>query len=341
MLWAATHPVRPVPIGTRRTSAEGSETPRNSAAEGDRLAHARGVVDAVDAGGVRGEEAADLGHDGLADLRRIVEAVQPGGQVLDGVQARGEVADARVQAGVLEGDGDLVGEALDEVQLGRRPAVRSVAWYSAEQPERLVAVHDRDEADRLEALVVVGARRAPVSFRSQGGRRTSVRRSLDRPPARRRAAAPDVGDVARKVGSEAPVRCEPERVVAVLDGPQARLVGPEQRERVVEHVVEDPAEVAVACRRRLRAAGRPSRRATGAAGGVRAPPRPPRPARRRPSRPEPGARATIRPRPSGSPGSSEATAIVLHGARPTAPSRPRRVVPRRTRNLAAGARRER
>ena len=63
------------------------------------------------------------------------------------------------------------------------------------------------------------------------------------------------------------MRGEPERVVAVLHGPEPGLVRVEESDRVVEDVVEDPVEVAVPAGGRGAASARrrpPSRAPPGA-----------------------------------------------------------------------------
>ena len=66
-------------------------------AEGKRLAHARDVVDLVDADAVVFDEVVDLGDDGFGDAPNVLDPVQPYRQVLDGLQSRGHAAERGMQ----------------------------------------------------------------------------------------------------------------------------------------------------------------------------------------------------------------------------------------------------
>ena len=143
------------------------------------------------------------------------------------------------------GDRDLVGEALDEVQLAVGPrVVRQVV--QRQEPEGLVR---GDRAGRGRSSGSPGARRrrpARGSCRSaHGGRRTSGAALDDGPPAGGRAVAAHRRDRREEVVVEPAMRGQAERLVAVLEDPEAGAVGPEEGQRVVEDVVEDADEVAV------------------------------------------------------------------------------------------------
>ena len=120
-----------------------------------------------------------------------------------------------------------------------------------EEAERLVEIRDlRDEADRAKAFVLVAGdelgRRRGRPWVGEDDRPALG----DRAPARRATAAPGPGHDRQEGGPEAAVRRKPEGVVTVLHGPESGLVRLEQRDGMVEDVIEDPVEVAVAAGRR-------------------------------------------------------------------------------------------
>ena len=87
--WAATQPVSPFPIATRRTDGSGLVAPMNVALEADRFAHRGLVIDPIDADRVVLDERAGPGHDRLGDALDVLESVQPAGEFGDRLEPVG------------------------------------------------------------------------------------------------------------------------------------------------------------------------------------------------------------------------------------------------------------
>ena len=165
-LWSATHPVRPSPMRSRRTSTDGVPMPMNSPWNAIGSQVCGDVVHAVDADRVVGDELVRLGDDRLADALGLLDPVEPRGQLLDRSQAGGALEHRVEQAGVGDRDRHLAGERGAQPQLVRRPVVGR-AVVEDEQADGLVAEHERHEVDRAEPL-------PGVEVAERGGRSRGV-----------------------------------------------------------------------------------------------------------------------------------------------------------------------
>ena len=205
------------------------------ALESDRLTGLRAVVHAIDPDGVVRDEPLGFDDDGLADPLDILDPVQTGGQLLDGPQPRGSLADRAVQPGIGHGDRHLAGEGRAQVQLVGRPVVWP-AVIQDQQPHRLVTEHERDEVDPLEP--------APgLDLGELRGRRGIVH---DDGTALAHGSQPDsrlvTGQGAHGVDQllgQLVVRRQPQGMAAGVHQPQRRCIGSEQRSGRGEDVSKD------------------------------------------------------------------------------------------------------
>jgi len=92
----------------------------------------------------------------LADASDVLDPAQPGGQILDGSEARGQVLDRLDEACVADRGRDAVAEALGEPNLLLVPRVRPLV-IEDEVADRLMAEHRRDHADALHPELRVDA----------------------------------------------------------------------------------------------------------------------------------------------------------------------------------------
>ncbi len=117
--------------------------------EADRLAHPGLVVDLVDADRVVVDERPGPGDDRLGDALDVLEPVQAAGKFGDRPEAVGHRPRRFGQPGVADRGRHVVGEGAGELGLIGRPRVVGQV-VEDEQPERHVAEHDRDVADRAD-----------------------------------------------------------------------------------------------------------------------------------------------------------------------------------------------
>ena len=125
------------------------------ALEGDRLADLRRVVDPVDPDVVVVDEAAGLGHDRRGDALDVLDPVEPGPEVLDRPETGRQVDGRLVQPGVLDGRRHLIGECGRELELLGRPLSAGLV-VEDEQTDDPLPEHHRDEADGLDPVGGVG-----------------------------------------------------------------------------------------------------------------------------------------------------------------------------------------
>ncbi len=212
------------------------------AGECDRLAHAALGVDLVDADVVVLGQRARLGNDGLGDGADVRQAVEPCGEILNGLHAGSLRRHRAVEAGVLDGDRRLIGEGLRQGHLLRRPG--SIATVvEAQQAQRLVATDERHEAHGSDALGGVRLTKHADALVDIG-----IAHPV-RPPLPQRAQADGVlvaaqrRDVRQEVLAELVLRGDAERKVPLGHQPQAGPVGLEQGSRQVDHLAEDGVQV--------------------------------------------------------------------------------------------------
>ena len=101
-----------------------------------------------------------LRDDRLGNGRHIGQAVEPCRQILDRAHPGRLGGHGPIQPRVLDGDGSLVGERLDQRHLLLGPGAHGTV-VEAEQAERLVGADERHEADGSDALrLVAGVQQA-------------------------------------------------------------------------------------------------------------------------------------------------------------------------------------
>ena len=189
-----------------------------------------------------GGKRARLGHDGIGDGLHVGQAVEACREVLDGAHACRLVGDRLVEPGIADRHRRLVGERLGQRQLVVGPF--SIAGVvEADDPERPVVAHQRHEACGLDPLAPVG-RLHPA----QGVARIGVTED-ERPPLSDRAHAERVArkgqraDGRQEVFGEASRGSGMEWMLALVQEPEAHLVGVEERAGSVRDVIENHVEV--------------------------------------------------------------------------------------------------
>jgi len=192
------------------------------------------VIHAVDADRVVADQAVGLCHDRLADALHVLDAVQPGRQLLDRAEACRTLADRAEQPGVRHGSRHAAGKRRAQLQLVARPVVRRPV-VEDEEADRLVPEHERDEVDRPEPQANVDLRKSGRRLRAGEDERPALR---DRPHPGRVVALVQRGDGIDQLGVEVPVGGKAQRVAAGVHQPERCDVRPEQRLGGVEDVLE-------------------------------------------------------------------------------------------------------
>ncbi len=188
------------------------------------------------------DEAARLGHDRLADAAHVLDPVEPGAEVLDRPEPGRQVDRRLVQPRVLDRDRHLVAEGGRQLELLGRPLAPGLV-VEHEQPEKPLTEDDRHEADRLDPVARVDL--------AQLGRRCGPAGVLDDPefpvagrldPVGRRVHGQG-GDGLAKRRAQPSVGGEPERMGVLVDQPERRALDREERDGVVDDVVEQRRQV--------------------------------------------------------------------------------------------------
>ena len=241
---AATHPVRPSPIGIRRLAGSGRSVPRKVPWNAIGSQTPVLVIDAIDADRVVVDDAAGLVDDGPGDaVGVLLVRLRRTGQLRD--RRAGARRATRVDCGEARccASRSRSGRRTPGPGPSRRSTRRSPAVVEDQQAEDLVANDDRDVAHRPDALGAVHPRSAGTvparspsrtvtrSFAHGASCRTWPRRAGSEP--RRRASPSDRPRwAARRSG-----------VGRIVVGPQAGPIHPEQGEGLVDDLLEQTVEV--------------------------------------------------------------------------------------------------
>ncbi len=213
--------------------------------ERDRLADAVLPLHRIDADVVICGQGAGLGHDRIGDGLDIGQAVQPGRQVLDGANTGRLVGHGPIQPRIADGDRRLVGEGLRQRQLVFRPFVIARV-VEAQQAHGAVVDDERHQADRLDPLRGIHSLHRPhaaarVCLAHHGRSSFTNGAYADRGVGQRQAVHAGMELLAEAARGRAT-----ERMIRLVEQPQAGLLGVEQRPRPVNDVVEDRRQVQLA-----------------------------------------------------------------------------------------------
>ena len=214
------------------------------ALEGDRLAGPGLVVDAVDPDGIVVDEAASLGHDGASDAGHVMDPVQADGQVGDRAQPVGQRARQFGEPRIPDGGRHVVREGPGKVHLALGPGIRMVV-VEDQQALRLAAEDDRHEADRPDP-----GPKVDVAQVRKGVTEVAVHDLdpllTDRRHARRRRVPREGRHELQDLRRQAALGGQGQRQRRLAIHPQSGLIDAEERERLIDDVLEEAGQVLLA-----------------------------------------------------------------------------------------------